>query len=80
MLAFLDSRSAKAQNLIDQVLETLPSDFEKASMRDKVGLLKILSEVFTPKKEEDKTEGENEGFVITVEDYSDDEISDPETV
>lgn len=51
MLAFLDSRSVKAQGLIDQVLETLPSDFEKASMRDKAGLLKILAETFGRKNE-----------------------------
>lgn len=49
MLAFLDERSEKAQSLIDKILDTLPQDFEKASMRDKAGLLKILSEVFSGK-------------------------------
>lgn len=52
MLAFLDDRAAKAQSLIDKILETLPDDFEKASMRDKAGLLKILAETFGGKKEE----------------------------
>lgn len=52
MLAFLDDRAAKAQTLIDKILETLPDDFEKASMRDKAGLLKILAETFGGKKEE----------------------------
>ena len=80
MLAFLDSRSSKAQSLIDKVLETLPSDFEKSSRRDKAGLLEILSEVFMPKKEEEMTDSESEGFVITIEDYSDENVSDPKTV
>lgn len=50
MLAFLDDRAGKAQELIDKILDTLPKDFEKASMRDKAGLLKILSETFGGKK------------------------------
>lgn len=70
MLSFLDSRTAKAQSLIDKVLETLPQDFEKASMRDKAGLLKILSEVFTP-KETVEDNGRDEGIVIEIRDYSD---------
>lgn len=51
MLAFLDDRTHKAQSLIDKILETLPDDFEKASMRDKAGLLKILAETFGRKNE-----------------------------
>ncbi len=54
MLAFLDDRAGKAQSLIDKILETLPKDFEKASMRDKAGLLKILAETFGGKKEENE--------------------------
>ena len=46
MLAFLDSRTSKAQELIDMVLESLPSDFENAGMKQKAGLLKILAETF----------------------------------
>lgn len=52
MLAFLDARSQKAQELIDKILDTLPEDFEKASMRDKAGLLKILSETFAQSKQD----------------------------
>lgn len=51
MLAFLDDRSWKAQSIIDKILETLPNDFEKSSMRDKAGLLKILAETFGTKRE-----------------------------
>lgn len=57
MLAFLDDRAEKAQRLIDKILETLPDDFEKASMRDKAGLLKILAETFGGKKEERDDKG-----------------------
>lgn len=46
MLAFLDSRTQKAQELIDMILNTLPADFEKAGMKQKAGLLKILAETF----------------------------------
>lgn len=69
MLAFLDNRKDKAQKLIDQILDTLPKDFEKASMRDKAGLLKILSETFTPK---DGTQEEHEPLSVTlrIEDVS----------
>lgn len=69
MLAFLDDRRDKAQKLIDKILDTLPKDFEKASMRDKAGLLKILSETFTPK---DGTQEEHEPLSVTlrIEDVS----------
>lgn len=60
MLAFLDNRAAKAQSLIDKILETLPDDFEKASMRDKAGLLKILAETFGGKKEEKEDTGKGQ--------------------
>lgn len=69
MLAFLDDRAGKAKELIDKILETLPNDFEKSSMRDKAGLLKILTEVFTPKDGVEDS-GEDEGIVIEIRDYS----------
>lgn len=61
MLAFLDSRTEKAQRLIDKILDTLPADFEKAGMKQKAGLLKILSEVFAENKNKDKDKNEETG-------------------
>lgn len=61
MLAFLDSRSEKAQLLIDKILDTLPNDFAKAGMKQKAGLLKILSEVFAKPQEEKNNSGESSG-------------------
>ena len=49
MCAFLEARTVKAQELIDKILELLPSDLGEASVREKAGLLKILAEVFTGK-------------------------------
>ena len=46
MLAFLDARTCKAQELIDMILNSLPQDLEKANIRDKAGLFKILTETF----------------------------------
>lgn len=60
MLSFLDDRSTKAKGLIDKILDTLPQDFEKASMRDKAGLLKILTETFGGKREEALEEKKND--------------------
>lgn len=72
MLAFLDSRSKKAQELIDKILDTLPDDFENAGMKQKAGLLKILSEVFGKPKAEGVGE-QSEGapvFEFVFEDVS----------
>ena len=74
MLAFLDERKGKAQGLIDKILETLPNDFERASMRDKAGLMKILAEVFGVKKGEESIDGKEneEGITINIKDCSHD--------
>lgn len=63
MVAFLDSRSQKAKDLIDKILDTLPKDFEKANMKQKAGLLKILTEVFGKPKEEGAS-GETSGTPV----------------
>ncbi len=75
MLAFLDDRAGKAQELIDKILDTLPKDFEKASMRDKAGLLKILSETFGGKKGQDESAGAetSSGVTINIKDCSKDD-------
>ena len=49
MLAYIDSRKEKAQTLMESILNSSVNDIEKASLRDKMGALKILSEVFGAK-------------------------------
>ena len=46
MLAYFDSRKDIAQSLIDKILTSSAKDIEKASLRAKIGALKILSDVF----------------------------------
>ena len=50
MLEFLDEQKDKAQSLMQQLLNASEKDIKKASLRDKMGALKILSEVFAPQK------------------------------
>ena len=49
MLAYLESRVAAVQDLIDEILDSAKEDIVGAPLRDKMGALKILSETFTPK-------------------------------
>ena len=69
MLEFLDEQKDTAQNLMRAILQTAPEDIQKASLRDKMGALKILSEVFGavsgPSKDNTVTE-----IIITPEDAS----------
>ena len=52
MFEFLDEQKGKAQSLMQKLLNVSEKDIEKASLRDKMGAIKILSEVFAPKNEE----------------------------
>lgn len=69
MLAFMDSRKDKAQSLMDAILESAERDIRSASLRDKMGAFKILSEAFTIKQEEKKDTSVTE-IVIIPEDAS----------
>ena len=48
MLEFLDEQKGRAQGLIGKLLDASEEDIKKASLRDKMGAIKILSEVFAP--------------------------------
>ena len=50
MLEFLDEQKSTAQSLMQKLLKASEEDIKKASLRDKMGALKILSEVFAPQK------------------------------
>lgn len=53
MLDFLDEQKSTAQSLMQKLLKASEEDIEKASLRDKMGALKILSEVFAQTKDAD---------------------------
>lgn len=46
MLAFLDDRKQSAMTLIDEILVSAVQKIRKAPLRDQMGAIKILSEVF----------------------------------
>lgn len=46
MLSFLDERKHSAQALIDEILVSAVQKIKKAPLRDQMGAIKILSEVF----------------------------------
>ena len=50
MLEFLDEQKSTAQSLMQKLLKASEEDIKKASLRDKMGALKILFEVFAPQK------------------------------
>lgn len=53
MLEYLDSRKNTAQALMEKILTLSEKDIASAKLRDKMGALKILAEVFaTPKGKE----------------------------
>ena len=73
MLEFLDEQKSTAQSLMQKLLKASEEDIKKASLRDKMGALKILSEVFAPRKGEETAK--NSGGVavnISIEDCSGD--------
>lgn len=52
MLAFLDNRKQAAMSLIDSALGSAKDKMKKASLKDTMGAIKILSEVFGDKSKE----------------------------
>ena len=69
MLEFLDAQKSTAQELMQKLLRASEKDIEAASLRDKMGALKILSEVFAGKKDETVSDAVTE-IVICAEDAS----------
>ena len=69
MLEYLDERRGQAQSLIDKILSSAGNDIEKACLRDKIGALKILSEVFGGGKQEVKDDAPVQ-IIVEAEDAS----------
>lgn len=59
MLTFLDNRKQAAMSLIDSALGSAKNKMKKASLKDTMGAIKILSEVFGTRTKEDDTKGRN---------------------
>lgn len=69
MIEYLDERKGQAQSLIDQILSSAGKDIEKACLRDKIGALKILSEVFGGGRQEAKDDAPVQ-IIVEAEDAS----------
>lgn len=50
MLEFLDEQKSTAQSLMQKLLKASEEDIKKASLRDKMGALKILCKALAPRK------------------------------
>lgn len=70
MFEFLDEQKGKAQSLMQKLLNASEKDIEKASLRDKMGAIKILSEVFAPKNEAAAATDTNTKVMIQIGDCS----------
>ena len=66
MMAYLDSRKDSVQSLMEQILSSSAHDIDKASLRDKMGALKILADSFC-KTGESTSASDNDKRHITVE-------------
>lgn len=69
MREFLAERLGKAQNLMDYILDIPPEEIKSASLRDKMGALKILRESFADTSQEGE-DGRSIDFTLTVKDVS----------
>ena len=66
MLEYLDSRKNTAQALMEKILTLSAEDIASANLRDKMGALKILSEVFAQTREAE-SKGEKSALDKIVE-------------
>ena len=70
MFEFLDEQKGKAQSLMQKLLNASEQDIQQASLRDKMGAIKILSEVFAPRKSEESKADEGVKFEFVFKDTS----------
>lgn len=76
MVAFLDERKQKAMSLIDCILGAVGGKIKRASLKDTMGAIKILSEVFADRDKSgnsssDKNEnGKESGITFVFSDTS----------
>lgn len=70
MIEYLNNQKDKAQSLIGKILDTATEDIKKAPLRDKMGALKILSEVFGGKADEPVKSSNGVMLNISIEDCS----------
>nr|DAU28829.1 MAG TPA: Homeobox protein [Caudoviricetes sp.] len=72
MIEYIKAKSERIQHLIDIALETSDQQMREASLRDKMGAVKILIEKFFP-PEDEREEDLPSPITIVVKDTSKDE-------
>ena len=70
MLEYLDEQKGRAQGLIGKLLDASEEDIKKASLRDKMGAIKILSEVFAGNRDNELNSDKKVSIKFVVEDVS----------
>ena len=78
MLAFLDERVHSAQALIDEILVAAVQKIKKAPLRDQMGAIKILTEVFGKAGSQGGVNEAPTEIIIQPEDASKTEDADAE--
>lgn len=68
MIEFLESQRGSVQTIMRTILDGAVKDLEKASLRDKMGALKILNEVFGVSGTESEKQKDTINVVFSVAD------------
>lgn len=66
MLDYLVNKSSKAQSLLDMLLDLTEVDIKKASLRDRMGAVKIIVETFGVAKSADPTETDDNTIRVEI--------------
>ena len=70
MSEFLESQRDTVQGIMKSILDGAVQDLEKASLRDKMGALKILSDIFAAGKDNELNGDKKVSIKFVVEDVS----------
>lgn len=68
MLDYLVNKSSKAQSLLDMLLDLTEVDIKKASLRDRMGAVKIIAETFGVTKGDGSNDADDKGIVFVFKD------------
>ena len=68
MLEFMEQQKDQAQSLMQKILSCAEVDIEKASLRDKMGAFKILSEAFGGNSTDENKQKDTINVVFSVAD------------
>lgn len=68
MIEYLVSKREKAQNIIEMLLNITPADVKKASLRDRMGALKIITETFGATNTDENNAEASKGITFIFQD------------